>query len=187
MSRELNFVGISGSLRKGSLNTMLLNAAAKLLPEGVHMTLVSIKDIPLYNGDLDLPETTERPEEVEIFRKALAKADALVLVSPEYNYSIPGVLKNAIDWASRGDDSPLLNKAVALMGATPGMWGTVRMQTAFHPVFQFLNMTPVQKPEVLLAKANTKFAEDGKLLDEFAAELIRKKLLALKDLCIKLQ
>jgi chromate reductase len=92
-------------------------------------------------------------------------------------------LKNAIDWASRGADSPLVNKPVALMGATPGLMGTVRMQLAFLPVFQFLNMIPVQKPEVLIAQANTKFDEQGHLTDAFARDLISKKLAALKLLC----
>ena len=185
MDKKLHFAGISGSLRKGSLNTMLLNAAAGLLPEGVTMNLISFNDLPVYNGDLDLPEVPERPESVNIFRDALAKADALVIVSPEYNYSIPGGLKNAIDWASRGLDSPLLNKPVALMGATPGMWGTIRMQTAFLPVFQTLNMKPVQKPEVLVSQANRKFDTDGKLLDDMTAELVLKNLTALKRLCLE--
>lgn len=186
MDKKLHLAGISGSLRKGSFNTMLLNAAADLLPEGVTMSILSIKDIPVYNGDLDLPEVPERPESVNIFRDALARADALVIVSPEYNYSIPGGLKNAIDWASRGLDSPLLNKPVALMGATPGMWGTVRMQTAFLPVFQALNMKPVQKPEVLVAIAGSKFDESGKLTDQLTSDSIVKKLEALKKLCTDL-
>ena len=140
MNGPIHWVGISGSLRKESFNTWLLHAVQELLPSGVTMDIISIADIPLYNADLDLPSVKERPGPVTIFRQALAKANGLVIVSPEYNYSIPGGLKNAIDWASRGEDSPLLKKPVALMGATPGMWGTVRMQQAFHPLFQFLNM-----------------------------------------------
>jgi len=159
MEDTIHFLGISGSLRKGSYNTSLLNAAAGLLPEGVTMDIISIADIPLYNGDLDLPVTAERPESVKKLRDAMAKADGILLVSPEYNYSIPGTLKNAIDWASRGKDSPMLQKGVALMGATPGLWGTVRMQLAFHPVFQFLNMRVVLKPEVLVNQAASKFDE----------------------------
>ena len=181
METNIRLAGISGSLRKDSFNTMLLNAAKNLLPEGVTMEIISIADLPMYNGDLDIPSTTQRPDSVEQFRDALAKADALVIVSPEYNYSIPGGLKNAIDWASRGKDSPILNKPVALMGATPGLWGTIRMQQAFLPVFQTLNMKPVYKPEILLAQANTKFDEQGNLIDKTAEELISKKLLALKE------
>lgn len=182
MENTIQFAGISGSLRKNSFNTQLLNASQKLLPEGVEMQLLSIADLPIYNADLDLPTASIRPAAVVAFREALAKADAILLVSPEYNYSIPGGLKNAIDWASRGDDSPLLNKPVAVMGATPGLWGTVRMQQAFLPVFQYLNMKPVQKPEILIAQASTKFDESGNLTDKTAAELISKKLLALKAL-----
>lgn len=187
MNSTIHFVGISGSLRKGSFNTLLLHNALELVPEGVRMEIASVADIPLYNADLDLPTAQQRPGAVTAFRQILERADGIVLVSPEYNYSIPGVLKNAIDWASRGEDSPLLKKPVAVMGATPGMWGTVRMQLAFHPVFQFLDMKPVQKPEVLIASANTKFDRNGKLTDETARNLIRRKLEALKELVLQLQ
>jgi chromate reductase, NAD(P)H dehydrogenase (quinone) len=185
MEDTIHFLGISGSLRKGSYNTALLNAAAGLLPEGVTMETISIADIPLYNGDLDLPAATERPEPVNRLRDAMTKADGLLFVSPEYNYSIPGTLKNAIDWASRGQDSPMLQKCVAVMGATPGLWGTVRMQMAFHAVFQFLNMKPVVKPEILVNQAAKKFDESGNLTDEVSIDLVRKKLEALKQLCLE--
>jgi len=182
----IHFIGISGSLRKGSFNTLLLNVAVQLLPEGVTMEIASIADLPLYNADLDLPAAKERPQAVTAFRNILAKGDGFLIVSPEYNYSIPGGLKNAIDWASRGEDSPLLHKPAAVMGATPGMWGTVRMQTAFHQVFQFLDMKPVQKPEILIAQATTKFDANG-LTDEKTIALVRKKLQGLKDLIQSLQ
>ena len=176
MTEPVHWVGISGSLRKESFNTWLLHAVNELLPGNVTMDIFPIGDIPLYNGDLDIPAVSKRPDVVSIFREALAKADGVIIVSPEYNYSIPGGLKNAIDWASRGEDSPLTKKPVALLGATPGMWGTVRMQQAFHPLFQFLNMQPVYKPEILIAQAKEKFDSIGKLTDEKAKELIRKKL-----------
>ena len=186
MNSTIRFVGISGSLRKGSYNTMLLNNVMQVLPEGVAMEIISIADVPLYNGDLDMPITQTRPEAVNKFREKLAAADAVVFVSPEYNYSIPGVLKNAIDWASRGEDSPLLHKPAAVMGATPGMWGTSRMQLSFHAIFQFLDMRAALKPEVMIASAKTKFDEAGKLTDAKAMELIGKKLIALKELVIQL-
>lgn len=185
MNESVHLVGMSGSLRKDSINTRLLFAVNELLPENVTMAIVSIANQPLYNADLDLPLAKQRPLVVREFRDALATGDGLVIVSPEYNYSIPGGLKNAIDWASRGEDSPLLNKPVAVMGATPGLWGTVRMQTAFLPVFTFLNMKPVLKPEVLIAQANKKFDVGGKLTDDKAKELIRTKLEALKKLVLK--
>ncbi|HET6723396.1 MAG TPA: NAD(P)H-dependent oxidoreductase [Chitinophagaceae bacterium] len=182
MSDYIQLVGLSGSLRKGSYNTLLLKAAAQLLPADVSMEIVSIADIPLYNADLDLPAAKQRPEVVEHFRKMLADADGILISSPEYNYSIPGGLKNAIDWASRGEDSPLLRKPIAVIGATTGLWGTTRMQMAFHNVFLFLDMRPVYKPEVLVAQAEKKFNKDGNLIDEIAKKLVKQKLEALKEL-----
>lgn len=116
MSDYIQLVGLSGSLRTGSYNTLLLKAAAQLLPTDVSMEIISIADIPLYNADLDLPAAKQRPEVVEHFRKVLADADGILISSPEYNYSVPGGLKNAIDWASRGEDSPLLRKPIAVIG-----------------------------------------------------------------------
>ena len=182
MSDYIQFVGMSGSLRKGSYNTMLLKAALQLLPTDVSMEIISIEDIPLYNADLDLPAAEQRPRSVEHFRKMLADADGILISSPEYNYSIPGGLKNAIDWASRGEDSPLLRKPVAVIGATTGLWGTTRMQLAFHNVFLFLDMKPVYKPEVLVAQAEKKFDKNGNLIDEMAKKLLKQKLEALKEL-----
>lgn len=182
MSDYIQLVGISGSLRKGSFNTMLLKAAAQLLPTDVSMEILSIEDIPLYNADLDLPAANRRPETVEHFRKMLTDADGILISSPEYNYSIPGGLKNAIDWASRGEDSPLLRKPVAVIGATTGLWGTARMQVAFHNIFLFLDMKPVYKPEVLVAQAEKKFDKDGNLIDEMARKLVKQKLEALKEM-----
>jgi len=182
MSDYIQLVGMSGSLRKGSYNTMLLKAALKLLPADVSMEIISIADIPLYNADLDLPAAKQRPEAVEHFRKMLTDADGILISSPEYNYSIPGGLKNAIDWASRGEDSPLLHKPIAVVGATTSLWGTARMQVAFHNVFLFLDMKPVYKPEVLVAQAEKKFDKNGNLIDEMAKKLLKQKLEALKEM-----
>jgi chromate reductase, NAD(P)H dehydrogenase (quinone) len=181
MSTSIHIVGISGSLRKGSYNTSLLHATAGLLPAGVTMDIVGIGDLPLYNGDLDLPIAKERPAAVQQFREALAKSDGLLIASPEYNYGIPGVLKNAIDWASRGEDSPLLKKPVAIMGASVGQFGTVRMQLDFQNIFLYLNMKPVYKPEVLIGPTGQKFDDKGNLTDEKARELIQRKLQALQE------
>lgn len=184
MNTNVHLIGISGSLRKGSYNTLLLHTAAGLLPEHTTMEVASIAELPLYNADMDLP-AAERPAVINSFRDQLSKADGLVIVSPEYNYSIPGGLKNAIDWASRGEDSPLLRKPVAVMGATPGMWGTARLQLAFQPVFLFLDMKPVFKPEVLIAQAKSKFDAQGNLTDNVARDLIKNKLAALKELILQ--
>ncbi|RPD41139.1 NADPH-dependent FMN reductase [Chitinophaga barathri] len=183
MSTPVHIVGISGSLRKGSYNTALLHAALDNLPPGLTAETAGFEDIPLYNADLD---TGDRPPSVHRFREQLAGAQAILIVSPEYNYSIPGGLKNAIDWASRGPDAPLLHKPVALMGATPGMWGTVRMQLAFKSIFQFLDMKQVAKPEVLVAQAAGKFDAHGNLTDEKTKELVYRALEALRDLTLQL-
>lgn len=180
---RIHVVGISGSLRKNSFNTALLNAAQELLPAGITFEKAEIKNLPLFDSDIN----AEQENEVVRFRATLAKADAFIIASPEYNYSIPGGLKNAIDWASRGKDSPLMNKPVALMGATQGMWGTARMQQAFRPVFQYLNMFPVNKPEILIAQAQHKFDSEGRLIDEKTKELIRQQLQALQKLTIQLR
>jgi chromate reductase len=182
MSDHIQLIGFSGSLRKGSYNTMLLKAALQLLPTDVSLKLISIEDIPLYNADLDLPTVKQRPQPVEHFRKILTDADGILVASPEYNYSIPGGLKNAIDWASRGEDSPLLRKPIAVIGATSGLWGTARMQLAFQNIFLYLDMKPVFKPEVLVAQAEKKFDKDGNLIDEMAKKLLKQKLEALKEM-----
>jgi len=183
MEKNRKIIGLCGSLRKGSYNAMLLKVAGDLLPEGVDFEIVSFDEIPVYNADNDTPEVATRPESVVKFRAELAKADAFIIASPEYNYSIPGGLKNAIDWASRGKDSPLMHKPVAIMGATQGMWGTVRMQAAFLPVLTFLNMNPVLQPEVLIAQAQNKFDEQGNLNDEAAIGIIKKKIANLISAC----
>lgn len=176
MKKTLQLVGISGSLRKGSFNTMLLKAAAGLLPGEVTIEFLSFADLPVYNGDVDMPARAARPEAVKQFREVLAKADAFIIVSPEYNYSIPGGLKNAIDWASRGEDSPLIGKHVSLMGATQGQWGTVRMQLAFLPVFNTLKMLHINKFEVFVSQAQKKFDADGNLTDNDTREILKKHL-----------
>ena len=183
MKKNGKIVGLCGSLRKGSYNAMLLKVAGNLLPDGIHFEIVSFDDVPVYNADNDTPIVEVRPESVIKFRAALETADAFIIASPEYNYSIPGGLKNAIDWASRGKDSPLMHKPVAVMGATQGMWGTVRMQSAFLPVFTFLNMNPVLQPEVLIAQAQNKFDEDGNLTDERTIAIIEKKVENLISAC----
>jgi chromate reductase len=174
--QSYHFVGISGSLRKASYNTALLRAAQSLLPASVTFESANIGELPLFNTELNSPDMLER---VAKFRAVLQTADALVISSPEYNYSIPGILKNAIDWASRGKDSPLLNKPVAIMGASPGMLGTARMQMHLRQVFLYNNMLPVNKPEVFVSHAQTKFDSNGNLIDEKTRQTIRQQMEAL--------
>jgi chromate reductase len=182
MSDKLRFAGISGSLRKGSLNTALLTTVQSLLPADVEFSVVPIGDLPLFNSDLEADGPLEVVQE---FKRKLASADALVIASPEYNYSVPGVLKNALDWASRGKDSPLLNKPVAIMGASPGQLGTARMQMHLRQVMLFNNMRPVNKPEVFIGQAKSKFDGNGVLTDDTTKETIRLQMAALYDMTKK--
>lgn len=180
----MKVVGLSGSLRRGSYNTAALRAAQELAPAGMTIEVGEIGDLPLYNDDV---RVAGYPPAVERLRSQLAAADALLLVTPEYNYSIPGVLKNAIDWASRPPDQPFDGKPVAIMGASPGLFGTARAQYHLRQMLVFLNAIPLNKPEVMIAQANAKFDESGRLTDEPTREFIRKLLLALSDWTTRLR
>ncbi len=182
--KKYNIIGISGSLRKGSLNTFTLKAAQKLAPENVSIEIVSISEIPLYNADV---QTEGFPSSVEILADKVLSADAILFVSPEYNYSVPGVLKNAIDWLSRSPKKPFDFKPVAVMGASPGMLGTARMQYHLRQIFVFLNAYALNKPEVMINQAVGKFDSDGNLTDEKTAEVIKAQLNALVDFIDRLK
>jgi len=169
-------LGMCGSLRKSSFNRAALRAAAELLPDGMTLTVADIAAIPLYNEDV---RQAGFPPPVQSLREAIAAADALLFATPEYNYSMPGVLKNAIDWASRPPDQPFNGKPVAIMGATSGLWGTSRAQYHLRQSCVFLNMLPINKPEVLIAQAQTKFNDKGELTDETTRKLIKEHLEAL--------
>lgn len=172
----MKILGLSGSLRKGSYNSMALRAAVELLPEGASLEIAEIGDIPLYNDDV---RQAGYPEAVRRLRAQIAAADAVLFATPEYNYSISGVLKNAIDWASRPPDQPFNDKPVAIMGASMGLLGTARAQYHLRQMLVFLNAFPINKPEVMIAQAQTKFDGDGKLTDEPTREFIRALLGAL--------
>ena len=167
----MKVLGISGSLRRASFNTALLRAAVELAPEGVTVEVASIADIPLYNEDLR--QESGYPAAVTVFRAAIATADALLIVSPEYNFTIPGVLKNAIDWASRPPDQPFAGKPVALMSASNGLLGGARAQYHLRQTFVFLDMHPLNKPEVFVSRASEKFDENGNLTDEPTRQHVR--------------
>ena len=166
----MKIVGLSGSLRKGSYNSAALRAAQALAPEGTVIEIAEIGDLPLYNDDV---RAAGYPAPVERLRRQIAEADAILFVTPEYNYSIPGVLKNAIDWASRPyGDSAWEGKPVALMGASVGILGTARAQYHLRQVFVFLNMHAVNRPEVMIGNAAERFDEQGNLTDETTKKLI---------------
>lgn len=177
-SRVVKTLGISGSLRKASFNSAALRAAQELVPEGLSLEIADISGIPLYNDDV---RAAGYPPAVQRLREQIAAADALLFATPEYNYSFSGVLKNAIDWASRPPDPPVIGKPVAVMGATPSLWGTTRAQYHLRQCFVFLNMFPVNKPEVLIAQAASRFDAQGKLTDQPTRDLIGQLLVALRD------
>jgi chromate reductase, NAD(P)H dehydrogenase (quinone) len=179
MSGDLKILGISGSLRAGSLNTRLLQAAVELAPPGMTIELYhGLGGLPHYNGDLD---GAESPPAVTELRSDIARADGVLIVTPEYNYSIPGVLKNAIDWASRPSaTSALRGKPVAAMGAAPGNFGTVRAQLALRQMWVWIDSVPVVKPEVHVFRAAERFDDTGRLTDATTRELIVELLEALR-------
>lgn len=182
---HLNVLGIAGSLRDGSYNRALLNAARELAPDGMTITTFDIADIPLYNADED---GEQKPAAVERLKAAIEQADALLIATPEYNHGIPGVLKNAIDWASRpARRSPMAGKPTAIMGAVTGMWGSIRAQMHLRIVLAGMNTPVVLNPEVLVRGARDKFDEDGRLVDEATRRFIRELLANLTELTAQLQ
>lgn len=178
MADTISILGISGSLRKGSYNSGLLRAAAGLLPDNVTLETFDLSPIPLYNADHD---GQAPPEAVRALKARIAATDALLIATPEYNFSIPGVLKNAIDWASRPPkESPLNGKPLAIMGAG-GVMGTVRAQMALRQAAVFTNMHVLNKPEVLISRAWEKFDANGNLTDETSRQAIRALLESLSQ------
>ena len=176
-AKGIDVLAICGSLRAGSYNQAALRTAIELKPPGMTIATADIGAFPLYNEDV---RAQGFPAPVETFRRQIAAADALLFVTPEYNYSISGVLKNAIDWASRPPDQPFAGKPVAIMGAAAGMAGTARAQYDLRRCCVFLDMHPLNKPEVLIGQAQTKFDTDGRLTDEAGRGFIRDLLVALE-------
>jgi chromate reductase len=175
----LAILGIAGSLRKASLNRALLRAAIELAPPDVVIEPADISRIPLYNGD----DEANIPPPVAEFKARIRAADAVLFSTPEYNYSIPGVLKNAIDWASRPyGDNVWDGKPVAMMGASPGMLGTARCQYHLRQSFLNLNVIPVTRPEVMLTNATERFDAELKLVDAKSREMVSRLIQALADL-----
>jgi chromate reductase, NAD(P)H dehydrogenase (quinone) len=169
ISMSLHVIAFVGSLRAGSYNKLALRAAMELKPADMEIEDFDIAPITVYNEDV---REKGYPPVVDEFREKIRKADALLMVTPEYNYSMPGVLKNAIDWASRPPDQPFNGKPAAIMGASTGILGTARAQYHLRQTCVFLNMHPINKPEVLIAQAQNKFDASGRLTDETARKLI---------------
>ncbi|MDA8346914.1 MAG: NAD(P)H-dependent oxidoreductase [Thermaerobacter sp.] len=179
MERKLHIIGISGSLRKASFNRMLLRAAGELMPAEAELEILEIGDLPYYNQDVD---EAGAPPVVQEFRDKVRAADALLFAVPEYNYSLTGVLKNAIDWASRPvATSALRGKPTAVMGASGGAFGTVRAQLHFRQVAVFCDMHMVNKPEIMVREPSRKFGPNGRLDDEETQQLVRQLLVSLVE------
>src|SRR3954470_8893832 len=178
MSNPIRILGIAGSLRRGSYNRAALRAATELVPEGAILETFELDGIPLFNQD----EEQNPPAKVTDFKGRIREADAILFVTPEYNYSVSGVLKNAIDWASRPyGDSAWDGKPAAIMGASIGAIGTARAQYHLRQMMVFLNMFPVNQPEVMIANASERFDAAGNLTHEATKEFIRQLLKALVD------
>lgn len=174
----INILGFAGSLRKGSYNRMLLKNCLDLLPPDASLEIFDLDDIPPFNQDFEKTP----PPPVAAFKQKIKAADALLIATPEANYSIPGMMKNAMDWASRpyGDNS-FAGKNVAVISASTGMLGGARAQYHLRQTFVTLDMYAVNKPEVFLAFAPQKFDEAGRLTDETARELMRTLLKTLVE------
>lgn len=182
----LRVFGIAGSLRAASFNRALLRAARDLAPSGMEIaTFDRVAEIPLYNADV---ESRGDPDPVVALKAAIAEADGLLFVTPEYNYSVPGVLKNAVDWASRPPASTVLKgKPAAIMGASAGMGGTMRAQYHLRQMFVFTETIALLKPEIMVPSAQDKFDADGRLTDSRTRELVGKQLAAFRDWIIRLR
>ncbi|HEU0199006.1 MAG TPA: NADPH-dependent FMN reductase [Burkholderiaceae bacterium] len=168
-------VGIAGSLRRGSYNAALLAAASELMPAGATLGIGSIRDVPLYDGDVEAAEGI--PPAVAALKDAVAAADGLLLATPEYNNSLPGVFKNAIDWMTRpaADIKRVFGgKPVAVMGASPGGFGTILSQNAWLPVLRTLGTKPWFSGRLLVSRAGAVFDQEGKLVDEKVREQLRQ-------------
>lgn len=175
----LNILGIVGSLRKDSYNGFALKAAQELLPEGVTLDIADLQEIPVFNQD----DETTPPAAVLEFKQKIVAADAILFATPEYNYSLPGGLKNAIDWASRPyGQSAWQGKTAAIMGVSIGNFGTARAQYDLRKILVALDMPTVVQPEVMIGNAAERFDPDGRLTDERSRQLIRKLLSTLVQL-----
>jgi chromate reductase len=169
----MKILGIAGSIREGSYNRAALRAAQSLAPEGVTIETFDIKGLPGFSQD----DETNPPAQVVELKQRIREADAILFVTPEYNYSVPGVLKNAIDWASRPyADSAWTRKPVAIMGASVGTTGTARAQYHLRQMFVFLNMYAVNQPEVMISQAHKHFDAEGNLTEDATKKHIRQLL-----------
>jgi len=166
----LDIVGLCGSLRAASLNRMALKLAAASMPPGMHMEIVEWRELPPF--DADMLAAQGMPSAVLALRERIRRADGVVIATPEYNYSIPGMLKNAIDWISRGEDQPFSQKPVAILSVTPGPRGGARVQYDLRKVLLYVNAMTLVKPEVFVGDAAAKFDGAGLCTDEATRRVV---------------
>ena len=179
MNHPIRILGISGSLRRGSHNTAALRAAAEVAPDGVEIDIFDLNGLPMFNPDTEAEHLADPA--VAGFRRAIADADGLVIATPEYNWSVTGALKNAIDWASRGgDQAPLNDKPAAILGAG-GRFGTLRSQLHLREILGHNRVRVLDAPQVMIDGASRKF-EDGRLIDERHREQLRRLIVELEAL-----
>ena len=178
MEQKIKVLAFAGSLRKDSYNKALIRAAVEVAPENVSIEVFDLEGIPPFIQDLE----NTPPQIVVEFKQKIRNADALLIATPEYNYSVPGVLKNTIDWASRPRvDTPFEGKPIAIMNASIGRFGGARAQYHLRQIFIFLNMHPVNRPEVMLSFAQDNVDTNGKVTNEQTRQLIRQLLDALVE------
>ena len=176
---DLSILGFAGSLRRGSYNRALLRAAAGMAPDGMRIAIFDLDAVPLYNGDV---EAEGEPEPVTRFKQAIAAADGILMATPEYNHGVPGVMKNAVDWASRPPRAaPLGGKPVGIIGASPGSTGSARGQSQLRQAFEFTDSYCMPQPELLVARAHEKFDPEGNLTDPETGRYLARYLAAFAD------
>jgi chromate reductase len=182
---DIHIVAFAGSLRRASYNRGLVRAASEVAPEGVSIEILDLGAIPLFNQDI---EDAGEPAPILDFKHAIAEADALLVATPEYNHGVPGVLKNALDWASRPrETSPLKDKAVGVFGASPGRGSTARAQAQLRETFVFTGACVMPQPELLVSSAAHLFDHDGNVVDAALRESIRGLVGALRDWTFRIQ
>lgn len=179
MDGHYTVVGLCGSLRAASYNRAVLDAAGRLMPSGMALRVGSFSQVPIY-----CPDEQERawPPAVVALGQAIAQADAVLIASPEYNFSVPGGLKNVLDWLSRLPEQPFRGKPVAILGAATGPVGTARMQYDLRKILHSLEALVLLKPEIFIGQAKTKFDADGHLVDEVTLQFITEQMVALQRL-----
>lgn len=167
--KEIKLIGVNGSIRKDSYNRLLLQNIGFLLPDNVKMEIIEIKDVPIYNPD----DENNLPTIVRDYKEKIRKSDAVIIATPEYNFSFPGVLKNALDWFTRPpNDNVLKNKIAGIVSASSGMLGGSRAQYQLRQVLLYSEMDVLSKPEIFISFADKKFSPEGRIIDETSLSLI---------------